>query len=89
MARIAGEGGEGGGGGAEEQRVEDAGIALGERVQGVGQREYDVEILDGEQFGAAGGKPALFGEGLALRAVAVAAGIVGERSAPQVSHVCR
>lgn len=46
MARITAEGGEGGGDSAEEQRVEDAGIALGERVEGVGQGEDEVEVLD-------------------------------------------
>src|SRR5439155_24864841 len=51
MAWIAGEGGERGGDGAEEQRVDHAGIALRERVQGVRQGEDDVEVLPGEQLG--------------------------------------
>jgi hypothetical protein len=82
MARIAAKGGQRGGDGAEQERVDHAGIALGERVQGMRQREDDVEVLDGKQFGLAGGEPALFGEGLALGAVAVAAGIVGEALGP-------
>ena len=82
VARIAAKGGQRGGDGAEQERVDHAGIALGERVQGMRQREDDVEVFDGEQFGLAGGEPALFGQGLALGAVAVAAGIVGEALGP-------
>src|SRR5207245_7048110 len=82
MARIAGEGGERGRDRAEEQRVDDARIALSEWVQRVRQREHHVEIVDGEQLGAPGGEPALFRQGLALRAVAVTAGVVGEALGP-------
>src|SRR2546427_13030780 len=82
VARVAAKGGERGHDRAEEQRVDDARIALSEWVQRVGEREHDVEVLDGEQFGAPGGEPALFREGLALRAVAVPAGGVGEALGP-------
>ena len=78
MARIAPEGGEGVGGRPEEQRVEDAGIALGERVERMRQREDHMEVLDGQQFRAAGVEPADLGEGLALGTVAVAAGVVAD-----------
>jgi hypothetical protein len=82
MARIEGEGGERGGDGAEEQRVEHAGMALGEGVQGVRQRKHDAEVLHGQQLGAAGDAPAFFCERLALRVVPVAARIVGEAFRP-------
>src|SRR5438309_6293390 len=78
VARIAAKGGERRGDRVEEQRIEDPGIALRERVQGVGQREDDMEVLHGQQLGAPGGEPALFRQGLALRAVAVAARVVGD-----------
>src|SRR5207249_5128533 len=78
VARIAAEGGERGRDGAKKQRVDDAGIALRECVQGVRQGEDDVEVLHGEQLGAPGGEPALFRQGLALRAVSVATGVVGD-----------
>src|SRR2546422_10391425 len=77
VARIAAKGGERRGDRVEEQRIEDPGIALRERVQGVRQGEDDVEVLHGEQLGAPGGEPALFRQGLALRAVAVADRAVG------------
>src|SRR5205814_7510448 len=51
VARIAAKGGERRGDRAEEQRIEDPGIALRERVQGVRQGEDDVEVLHGEQLG--------------------------------------
>jgi hypothetical protein len=63
MAGIAPEGGEGVSDGLEEQRVDDAGIALGERIEGVRQGEDQVEVLDRQQFRAAGIEPAFLGEG--------------------------
>ena len=53
MAGIAPEGGQGVGDGVEEQRVEDAGIALSERVKRMRQGEDQMEVLDGQQFGTA------------------------------------
>jgi hypothetical protein len=78
MAGIAGEGGEGVGDGVEEQGVERTGIALGERVEGVRQGKDQMEVLDGQQFGAAGVEPPFLGERLALGTVTVAAGVVAD-----------
>jgi hypothetical protein len=41
-----------------------------------------MEVLDGQQFRPAGREPALFGERLALRAVTIAARVVGEAVGP-------
>src|SRR6266508_1888902 len=82
MARIASEGGEGGGDGLEEQRVEDAGIALGERVERMRQGEDQMEVLEGEQFRAARVQPAFLGESLTFGTVAVAAGVVADLHGP-------
>jgi hypothetical protein len=78
MARVAAEAQEGGGGGVEQETVEELGVALGERVEGVGQGEDDVEVRNGQDLTPAGGKPALGGHALALGAVAVATRIVGD-----------
>ena len=82
VSRIAAEGEQRVGGRAKQQRVDDARIALGERVQGMRQGEHDVEVLHEEQLGTAAGEPALFRERLALRAVPVAARVVGEALRP-------
>ena len=50
MTGIAGEGGEGVRDGVEEEGVEHSRIALGERVQGVGQGEDQMEVLHGQQL---------------------------------------
>ena len=52
-------------------------IAQDERVELMGQGEYDMEISDGQQLGGSRLKPLCFGERLTLGAMAVAAGIVG------------
>lgn len=69
MAGVVGEGAEGGRGGAEQQRVEEAGVAIEQGVERMGEREADVEVLDGEQLGAPGVEPARRGQVLALGAV--------------------
>ena len=61
-------------------------VALGQRVELVGQGEHHVEVGHGQQFGAPGGEPALLGERLALGTVAVAAGVIAYWRSPQVSH---
>ena len=78
MARVAAEAQEGGGGGVEQETVEELGVALGERVEGVGQGEDDVEVRNGQDLTPTGGEPALGGHALALGAVAVATRVVGE-----------
>ena len=47
------------------------------------QREDDVEVGDRQQLGLPRGEPVSAGLALALRAVPVAAGVVGERIVPQ------
>ena len=63
--------------GAEEQIVEQAWMALTERVQLVGQGKDDVEVGHAEQILFAPCQPALACLGLALRTVAVATGVIG------------
>ena len=64
------------GGRGKEHGVERARVALCERVQFVRQREDQVVVGHGQQFGASCREPALLGAGLALRAVPVAAGVI-------------
>ena len=78
LAGIAAEALERGGGGLKEEAVDQPGVTLSERVEGVREREDHVEVLDGEELAPAGGEPALGGQALALGAVAVAAGVVGD-----------
>jgi len=82
MTGIVSEGGEGGRDSLEEQRVDDAGIALGERVERMRQGEDQMEVLDGEQFRAARVQPAFLGESLTFGTVAVAAGVVADLHGP-------
>ncbi len=84
MTGIAPEGEQGVGGGAEEERVEHARIALREGVERVRQRKDDVEIRNRQQLGAPRREPPFFAQGLALGAMAVATGVVGDahRAAP-------
>jgi hypothetical protein len=65
-------------GGAEEQAVDHARVRQGDRVERRRQGEDEVEIFDGQQFRLAGLHPVGGGGGLALGAVAVAAGVVGD-----------
>ena len=58
------------------RRVDEAGTLLGERVEGVGQREDHVEVRDGQELRAARVDPARLRQGLALGTVSVAAGVV-------------
>ena len=61
----------------EEQAIDQRGVALGQRVQLVGQREHEMEIRHRQELRAPGGEPAFLGERLTLRAVAIAARVVG------------
>ncbi len=62
-----------------EQEIVDRGL-VGERDGGDGRRqgEHHVEVRHGQQIGLALGEPALRRRALALRAVPVAAGVVGD-----------
>ena len=82
VPRIAPEGKEGTGGRAETDRVEDARIALRERVEVVRQREDDVEVRNGQEVGLARRQPPLFRQRLTLRTVTIAARIVRDAHGP-------
>jgi len=81
---IGPEGGEGGPRGVEEEPIQDPGITLRERVQGMRQREDDVEVLHRQQRRLPRPHPARLGEGLALRAVPVPTRVVGDAERPAV-----
>ena len=81
MAGIVGEGAEGGRGREKEERVEQPGVAIEQDVERMGQRQDDVEVLDGEQLGAPGVEPARRRQALALGPAPVATGN-GELSIP-------
>ena len=74
--RVGGDFAHRGGTAAEEQVVQEAGIALAERVQLMRQRENHVEVADRQQFQLTGREPALPGLRLALHAMTVAAGVI-------------
>ncbi len=76
MPRIAAEGEQRVGGRAEEQRVDHPRIALRERVEVMRQREDDMKVGDRQQVGLPGRKPPCLRQGLTLRTVPVAAGVV-------------
>ncbi len=81
---IAGEGLQGLGGGLEQQIVDDHGVVACQGQQGVGQREDDVEVLDGQQLQLSGVNPSAALAGPAFGAMAVPAGIVADFDMPAV-----
>ena len=78
VPRVTSEGEQRVGGRAKEERVDDARIALRQRVEVVRQREDDVEVRNRQQVGAARREPPFLGEGLTLGAMAIATGVVGD-----------
>ena len=70
--------------GPEQQIVDDRLVLPGDVGDLGRQREDDVEIADWQQVGLALGEPGSRGGGLALGAMAVAAGVVGD---PEVAAV--
>ena len=73
----------------EKEAVEDPRVPLGEGVQGMGQGEDHMEILDRQQLRLPRREPALFGQRLALRAVPVPTGVVGDPERPAVVTLFR
>jgi hypothetical protein len=71
-------GGERIGCGREQQSVDLGLVLVGDGTEGGRQREHHVEARHRQQFGFARLKPCLRGRPLALRAVPVAAGVVGD-----------
>ena len=78
MPRIAPEGEQRVGSRAEEEGIEDARIPLGQRIEQMREGEDDVEVGNREQVGSACREPPFLGERLALRAVPIATGVVGD-----------
>jgi hypothetical protein len=67
---------------AQEKVVDDSGVLEGEGREGLGQGEHDVGIGHLQHLGLAGLEPAGLGAALTLRAMAVAARVVGDRLLP-------
>jgi hypothetical protein len=68
----------GGGAGSEEQIVKNPSVAQTQRVQLLRQSKYDMEIGNLEQFLLSRGEPALTSLCLALRAVPISTGVIGD-----------
>ncbi|RLA59586.1 MAG: hypothetical protein DRQ89_13885 [Epsilonproteobacteria bacterium] len=75
--RVFGEAGEGFVDGAEEQAEHLFFILKDQRIEFVRQRKYAVEVRHRQEFALPVFKPLLLSNGLAFRAVAVAAGVIG------------
>jgi hypothetical protein len=73
-----GDGDQGLGSGFEQQVIDDRLILIGDVGDRGRQGEDDMEVGHGQEFGLAVGQPLLSRGGLALRAMPVAAGIVGD-----------
>ena len=76
--RIGGEGHQGFRCDVEQQSVDHGLVGIGDGADGLGQREDDVVVLDGQQIGVSGLEPALGCTRLALRAMSIAAGVVAD-----------
>ena len=75
---VGGDGDQGLGGDFEQQVIDDRLVLIGDVGDRSRQGEDNMEIGHGQQFGLAVGEPLLGSRGLALRAVPVAAGVVGD-----------
>jgi len=88
VAGVAPEGQKGVGHGAKQEVVDDARIPLGERIERVREREDDVKVRDREQLGPARREPAVAGNRLTRRAVAIATRVVRDpRRAAAITRV--
>jgi hypothetical protein len=76
VTRIAGKGGERVHDGAEQQTIEAALIGADQGIEVVGYGEDDVEVRDRQQQRLLGLAPGRLGDGLALGAVPIAAGVI-------------
>ncbi|MBE3065010.1 MAG: hypothetical protein IMZ69_08325 [Spirochaetes bacterium] len=77
MPRIGAEGEQRVGDGLEEDLVEAGLVREDDRVEVVWQGEDGVEVVDRQEFGLSGLEPLGLGDGLALGAMAISAGVVG------------
>ena len=75
---VGGDGDQGLGGGFQQQVIDDRLVMIGDVGDRPRQGEDDMEIGHGQQLGLAVGQPLLGRHGLALRAVPVTAGVVGD-----------
>ena len=66
------------GAGAEEQSIDHFLVLKGQRRQLMRKREYHMSVGSGQQFGPSRFEPAVARLALALRAVPVAAGVIGD-----------
>jgi hypothetical protein len=64
--------------GLKQEAIEDAGIAVGEGIQEMGQGKHAVEVRDGQEVAETGFHPAHFGEGLAFGTMPVLARMIAE-----------
>jgi hypothetical protein len=72
----------------EEQTVDGGFVVVGDIGDRTRQREHEVEVADGQQFGLALGEPFLGGGGLTLWAMPVAATVVGNDGIGAVLAAC-
>ena len=78
MLGVGRDGGQGLGRGLEQQVVDDGLVLVGDVGDGRRQREHDMKVRHRQQLGLARGQPVLCRRALALRAMPVAAGVVGD-----------
>src|SRR5215471_21357154 len=78
MLGVGRDGDQGLGGGLEQQVIDDRLVVIGDVGDRSGQGEDDMEVGHGQKFGLAVGQPLLRSNSLALGAVPVAAGVVGD-----------
>jgi len=78
VLRVGGDGDQRLGRGLEQQAVDDGLVLVGDVADRGRQGEDQVVVGHGQQLGFPLGQPFLGGDGLALRAMPVAAGIVGD-----------
>jgi hypothetical protein len=76
MLGVGGDLQQGVGAGLEQQAVDLLLVLQGQRREFVRQSEYEMEVAHREQFRLAFGDPLIAGRGLALGAMAIAAGVV-------------
>ena len=82
MLGVGGDGEQSLGRNVEQQAIDQRLVLVGELGDRRGQRKDHMVVLDRQQIGLTRLEPAPGGAGLALRAMAVAAGVVGDLVAP-------
>ena len=72
----------------EQHSINDPGVTPGQGIEPVGQCEDQVPVIDIEEVGTLAFEPTLFGQGLALRAVAIPAGAITDGDGSAVIALC-